>query len=100
MKWGLGILVGTAVVALLSCRPEDEPVEPEPTRCPEVECPAPEVEHVHYDSLECRKSKHLLGIRNARLEERMGECAAQGNSYVDCRHWVFGYLPPDGTPRP
>jgi hypothetical protein len=95
-------MLASAAVAVLPCRPEPEVVgsEPEPDPCPEVSCPASEVQEVVVDSLECRKAKHVLTIRNARLDERMDECEARGNSYVDCSHWVFGYLPPDGTPTP
>lgn len=86
------IVVG---VFLMACG--HQPVQV--TLSPEV-CPAPphighEPEPVCYAALECQEAQKKLEIRNAKLEQRMDECEAKGNDYVDCTHWVFGYLPED-----
>lgn len=53
--------------------------------------------HVCFESPECEESQRILGFRNAHLDERMGECEAAGNSYLDCLYWVLGS--PQGEAR-
>lgn len=86
--------MGLGLAVVLACGHEEVRVTFVPESCPEA--PEPEQVRVYeecYESLACKKAQHVMHIRNTRLDERMDECEARGNSYVDCMHWIFGYLP-------
>ena len=93
----MGCVSGWLVAALLVTGCGHEAVEPTlvPEVCPPQNCPPPEVEYIYREPLECKEARKVMRFRNARLDERMDECEAKGNSYVDCTHWVFGYFEPD-----
>lgn len=94
---GRSLLV--SLVALLACTPRPVEVTFTPEPCPVVECPVSGTEYVFVKSSMCTKAEKVLQTRNRNIEQRMDECVAKANEYVDCLRWVFGE-PKEDLPEP
>ena len=83
------MLVTSSMMIACGHEPIELTVVPEP--CPTQSCPPPKTEYIYVEPLECQRARRVMRYRNAKLDERMGQCEAAGNNYVDCMRWVFGY---------
>jgi hypothetical protein len=83
-----------AAVLGLACSSAPEPARatsrPASQTCPT--CPPQTTKTVYVIDPDCHYVRRELKFRNARIEERVDQCEAAGNSFVQCSRWVFGYI--------